>query len=320
MNGSPKPTKTLSRNPEADLVFSQGGSGSVPLKSPVSENDYFIILDVEETQKLGQAGSRVHVRSLIPIQAEWLFDLSPSLLKESAELIWDKKLERVVQHSKISYGQLTLNESFEKPKDLQAAGKILLKEGLGLDLERGDLEIHKLLQACSRFTESEALEEILARIKLASKEPSLGFPSLEGEPFKNWVKEWFNNLTDLSEFKRENFNEKILSLLPHSSVQSLNQLLPNHLTLPKGRRVKIHYRFNKDPWIESRLQDFFGMKEGPKILRGKIPLALHLLAPNKRPVQVTTDLLSFWKNAYPQIRKELSRKYPRHAWPVDPFK
>jgi hypothetical protein len=86
-----------------DLVFSQGGSGSVRLTNVVADSEYFIILDVEETQRLGQS-AKVHVRSLVPLEPEWLLDLSPSLLKESSELAWDKKMERVVQRSKMSYG------------------------------------------------------------------------------------------------------------------------------------------------------------------------------------------------------------------------
>jgi ATP-dependent helicase HrpB len=68
------------------------------------------------------------------------------------------------------------------------------------------------------------------------------------------------------------------------------------------------------------LQDFFGMTEGPRIAGGRVPLVLHLLAPNQRPVQVTTDLAGFWRRTYPQVRRELSRKYPRHAWPENPLK
>ena len=71
-------------------------------------------------------------------------------------------------------------------------------------------------------------------------------------------------------------------------------------------------------WIQSRLQNFFGMKISPVIASGRVPMVLHLLAPNHRPVQVTTGLADFWKRVYPQVRKELSRRYPRHTWPENP--
>lgn len=80
--------------------------------------------------------------------------------------------------------------------------------------------------------------------------------------------------------------------------------------------MKVHYDRGKPPWIESRLQDFFGMRETPRI--GSVPVVVHLLAPNHRPVQVTTDLAGFWERLYPEVRRELSRRYPKHKWPEKP--
>ncbi len=96
----------------------------------------------------------------------------------------------------------------------------------------------------------------------------------------------------------------------------LEKRAPERLRLPGGREVKVHYAPGKPPWIESRLQDFFGVKETPRI--GETPVVVHLLAPNHRPVQVTTDLAGFWERLYPQVRRELSRRYPKHKWPEKP--
>ncbi len=98
----------------------------------------------------------------------------------------------------------------------------------------------------------------------------------------------------------------------------LNDLAPARLKLPSGRQTKIHYERGKQPWIASRLQDFFGMKETPRIGRNQTPLVAHLLAPNQRPVQTTSDLAGFWNRLYPELRRALSRRYPKHAWPEKP--
>jgi ATP-dependent helicase HrpB len=100
--------------------------------------------------------------------------------------------------------------------------------------------------------------------------------------------------------------------------RNLEHFLPETVVLQRGRKVKINYSLHQKPWAASRLQDFFGMKKGPTVMEGKISLTLHLLAPNHRPVQVTQDLESFWENAYPKIRSELCRRYPKHAWPEKP--
>jgi ATP-dependent helicase HrpB len=96
-------------------------------------------------------------------------------------------------------------------------------------------------------------------------------------------------------------------------------MAPERISLPSGRQLKVHYGRSKPPWVESRLQDFFGMAKGPTVLGGRVPLVIHLLAPNQRAVQITDDLAGFWSRHYPAIRRELSRKYPRHAWPDDPL-
>jgi len=89
------------------------------------------------------------------------------------------------------------------------------------------------------------------------------------------------------------------------------------MDLPGRKRVPVTYEDDRAPWMESRLQDFFGLAEGPSA--GGAPIVLHLLSPNLRAVQVTTDLKGFWERHYPSVRKELQRKYPRHRWPDDPL-
>jgi len=108
----------------------------------------------------------------------------------------------------------------------------------------------------------------------------------------------------------------------------LAKMAPERVALARGRQqqqqqqqqqVRVNYERDKSPWIASRLQDFFGMKEAPQVAGGRVPLVLHLLAPNGRAVQVTTDLNGFWTRHYGPLRRQLSRRYPRHAWPENPL-
>jgi ATP-dependent helicase HrpB len=86
--------------------------------------------------------------------------------------------------------------------------------------------------------------------------------------------------------------------------------------IPNG--AAIAYEQDRPPWIAARIQDFFGMSDGPKLANGKVPLVLHILAPNDRPIQVTSDLAGFWDRHYPTLKKELARRYPKHFFPDDP--
>ena len=89
------------------------------------------------------------------------------------------------------------------------------------------------------------------------------------------------------------------------------------VALPGGRKLTVEYAEGQSPAARSRLQDFFGLARGPAIANGRVLLVLHLLAPNGRAQQVTQDLAGFWQRHYPNVRRELMRRYPRHPWPED---
>ncbi len=89
--------------------------------------------------------------------------------------------------------------------------------------------------------------------------------------------------------------------------------------MPSGNRRPLVYEAGKPPVLAVRIQELFGVRETPRVADGRIPVLLHLLGPNGRPQQVTSDLSSFWQNGYPELRKELRRRYPKHAWPDDPL-
>jgi ATP-dependent helicase HrpB len=98
----------------------------------------------------------------------------------------------------------------------------------------------------------------------------------------------------------------------------LDALAPTHVTVPSGSHIPIDYSADT-PVLAVRLQEMFGLADTPAIGNGRIPLTLHLLSPARRPVQVTRDLKSFWKNGYPEVKRDLKGRYPKHHWPDDPW-
>jgi ATP-dependent helicase HrpB len=108
-------------------------------------------------------------------------------------------------------------------------------------------------------------------------------------------------------------------LLPWSARQQLDRSAPDTLTVPSGRDVRIEYSGDGSISVAVKLQELFGLAETPRIGPSKTPITFHLLAPNGRPVQTTQDLKSFWERTYPDVRKELRGRYPRHPWPEDPW-
>jgi ATP-dependent helicase HrpB len=110
--------------------------------------------------------------------------------------------------------------------------------------------------------------------------------------------------------------------LSFQQAQAVDQLAPSHLQVPSGSRIQLDYSDatqEKAPVLAVRLQELFGLSETPRLADGRVPVLLHLLGPNYRPEQITTDLASFWQNTYPQVRKDLRSRYPKHSWPDNPL-
>jgi ATP-dependent helicase HrpB len=107
-------------------------------------------------------------------------------------------------------------------------------------------------------------------------------------------------------------------MLSHEQQQAVETLAPSHITVPTGSRIRVEYRTGADaPVVRVRLQECFGLVDTPHI--DGVPVLMELLSPGFKPVQLTSDLRSFWKGTYFQVRSELRRRYPRHAWPDDPL-
>jgi ATP-dependent helicase HrpB len=310
---------------QLELLLSSGGSVRVENSAALTGSDTYVVLDIQERQHSGQARASTQVQSLCEIKPEWLFDLTG--LRETEQPVWDEARKRVLVASRLTYDQLVLSES---RGDLQPgspaaadAARLMLKEALGIDGARiGTLTAHELIRGLARVAEPEALEALLARISLTARNfPDSGLPDLIAAPyaFGGLLLRLLEGKSSFSELEAIDWPTALLaacggSVAPHQ----LEELTPTAVRLPSGRNARIQYRLDQSPWIESRLQDFFGMKKGPAILRGRLPLTLHLLAPNGRAVQVTTDLEGFWQRGYPELRHALSRRYPRHAWPEKP--
>jgi ATP-dependent helicase HrpB len=111
----------------------------------------------------------------------------------------------------------------------------------------------------------------------------------------------------------------IASSLGHRARQELDRLAPETIPLPSGRTAKLDYRADGSVVASVKLQELFGLADSPRVGARGDAVVFALLAPNGRPVQTTRDLRSFWGTTYPEVRKELRARYPRHPWPEDPW-
>jgi ATP-dependent helicase HrpB len=295
-----------------ELLLAAGGTAELADSSVVREAPLVVVVDVEERGVAGgaPASTRPKVRTASAIEADWLIDGAPDALRETRELRWNAASERVEKVERLLYDQITLDEKVGAPgdDDADAAARVLAQAALAA--------------GASRFGVGDggaALARLRARLAfLAGPAPDAGSTPPDDAALAAALTERCRGAASFAELGAAPLHDALWEGLTAEQRRGLEQLAPERVALAGGRQVKVEYEPGKPPWIESRLQDFFGMSDGPRVARGRVAVVLHLLAPNQRAVQVTTDLAGFWDRHYPAIRKELMRKYPRHSWPEEP--
>lgn len=278
-----------------EILLSGGQTATLSEQSVVSEAPFLVAVEAEQSPE----GRKTLVRIASAIEPEWLLEREE--VQEEDELVWNEERGRVERQERIRYGSLVLHESRSIPPPSAEVSALLAREAL---------------RTWDRLVDAEAFRATRARLALAHEHVP-EFPALDDESLRAALARMAEGMVALEELRSLDPLEALLTGLLGEERGRWERLFPARIALPSGRQLPIHYEEGRPPWIESRLQDFFGMEKGPAIAGGRIPLTLHLLAPNQRAVQVTQDLAGFWERHYPSLRKELGRRYPKHAWPED---
>lgn len=293
---------------ERTLVLAGGGSARLAESSVVRSAPWAVALVIEERRRAGTGGGEPQVLSAAAIDPEWLVDLFSEAIEEHEELHFDSERGRVVGRSELRYGGLVIEAS--KIQHLPpAASKVLADAAIDIGVEHfiGGAE------------GGQRLESLVARTAFAATmDPAI--PVINADLARLILIELCDGLGSFAELRRADLRAHLEARVRAAVGDRLDRIAPTHASLPSGRRVAIRYSSDpsETPSIASRLQDFFGSEQGPRIADGRVALVLHLLAPNRRDVQVTTDLAGFWERHYPALRRALMRRYPRHAWPENP--
>ena len=153
--------------------------------------------------------------------------------------------------------------------------------------------------------------------------PELGLPDLSDAALLAGLDDWlapaYAGKTRLDALDAEELSRALKSLLDWPLARRVDELAPERIVVPSGQERRIDYASGREPALAVKLQELFGLAETPRIADGRVPLTLHLLSPAGRPLQVTRDLRSFWERTWPEVRKEMKGRYPRHPWPEDPW-
>ena len=299
-----------------DLLLAGGGAAQLSPESVVHQAEFLVAVDAEDRREPGRGrssirGGKTLVRLASAIEPEWLLDLFTNEISEKTEVQWNAQAERVEIVQRLMYDQLVLDES----RSSGAAGEEVTKM----------LAEAALTAGVDTFIERAIIDRFLARVEFVARNfPEAKFPVFSEDDVRASLVKLCEGRRSFAELREAiqagGLLRNLQQRLSPEQERLLATMAPEHVALTGRRQVRLNYERDKPPWLASRLQDFFGMKEGPRIAGGKVAVVLHLLAPNHRPVQVTTDLAGFWTRHYPQVRRELGRRYPRHAWPENPLK
>ena len=297
-----------------EVVLAGGGSARLDEASVVREAPLLVAVDADERRErrgpvplpTSGRGGQVLVRVASAATPEMILELFPDALRWEEELAWNAEGGRVDAFERMRYRDLVLEESRKPVPDPERAAAVLAEAALA--------------RGARSFAEEGEIDRLLARVAFAARAaPGSGIVPLTEEDVAAALREACAGRRSFAELRESGIGPSLLGRLAPAGRALLERLAPERVTLGGGRAVKVNYEAgDKPPWVESRLQDFFGAVRGPALGAGRIPLVMHLLAPNLRAVQVTTDLAGFWDRHYPALRRELMRRYPRHAWPEDP--
>ena len=294
------------RRSEREILFAGGGTAALAAESGVEGVDLVIAVDAEERRE--GRGPRMLVRAASAIEADWLLDRFLDRIEDRMDVVWNEQAERADVSRRLLYEGLPLEESTARP------------EGEALVLASRELFRAARAKGWRAFARGDDLDRFLLRLRFAAKHcPDAGFPEVSDAEIERLLGALCEGRRSFAELREADLGSAIHGLVPQGAARKLHEVAPDAIVLPGGRKAKVTYSEDRPPFMESRLQDFFGMRQGPSAAMGRVPIVLHLLAPNQRAVQVTTDLAGFWERHYPSIAKELRRKYPRHAWPDDPL-
>ena len=284
-------TDRVAKRLSARALALAGGKAELAETSVVRDAPLMVAVDAE------QRGSSVLVRVASEVTPEQLVEIAPDRLDERATVEWSSSSERAERVTRLVYDGLAIEET-RSPATGPEASALLLRAAhdKGLTALAGD-----------------SLDDLRLRVAFAHSADA-SIPLLEDAALEDALRACCEGRSSFAELREAGALDLVRASLP---IAKIDRLAPTRITLPSGRVARITYEPGKPPFVASRMQDFFGLRETPRA--GGVPLVLHLLAPNQRAVQVTSDLAGFWERHYPKIRKELMRKYPRHAWPEDPL-
>jgi ATP-dependent helicase HrpB len=277
-----------------------GRRGTLARDTVVRRSPLMVIAEIQEIG--GKPGDVNTVLSLATeIQLDWLRELFPNDLQSVIRVSFDTVSTRVRAEDVLQFRDLVVASRRVEPPPADAAARLLADEILA-----GRLKLSKWDHSVEQW--------ILRLNRLAAWCPDFGLPPIGPEERRHIIEQLCHGAASYKDLKDREVKPVVKSWLSPAQHDLLETHAPERVVLSNGRTPKVTYEADGPPFIALRIQELFGVSQTPRIAAGRVPLGVHILAPSMRPVQVTQDLASFWREHYPRIKSELQRKYPKHEW------
>ena len=274
--------------------------GVLARESVVQHSPLFVAAEIREIE--GRGGDVNTILSLgTAIETEWLRELFPDDLKSDLHVQFDAQQKRVLAAELLRFRGLALAAKRIDPPPAEAAARLLADEIIAERLLLPNWD--------------HSVEQWLARLNLLCTHcADLQLPAITDDDKKSIIEQLCHGAVSYKDIKEREVKPIVTSWLSHTQRELLDKYAPERLTLPNDRTPKVNYENGKSPFISLRIQELYDVNQTPKIAMGRVPVTVHILTPGMKPIQVTQDMASFWREHYPKIKSELARKYPKHFW------
>ncbi|MFD1178547.1 ATP-dependent helicase C-terminal domain-containing protein, partial [Paenibacillus puldeungensis] len=296
------PDRIASRRPDGRYLLRNGRGAILMVKESLGTASYLALADVDDE------GTEGRILLAAPLDENDLYTYYRKEIAEETSAIWDDEAGMVRARWRQRLGAIVLKERPEAKPSPEQITKALLQaiNEKGVTILPWNEKARKLQ------------ERLLFLHRLDDRWPDVSDKALT-ETAKEWLAPYLQGIRKRSDLEALSLYSILENQLEWGQQQELNNEAPTHLLVPSGSKIQIHYEGPQAPYAAVRLQEVFGMMATPRIGYGRVPITLHLLSPAGRPVQVTSDLQSFWQHTYFDVKKDLKGRYPKHYWPDDPL-
>ena len=284
------------------FLLRNGRGASLPESDPLASSPWIVAAELDGK------GRESLVYLAAPVEQDEIERHFADQIEREESVAWDAEAKAVRARRRERLGALVLREAALSNPDPDTVTAALLEgiaaEGIGaLGWSKGAAQLRDRIAFLHMHDET--------------------WPDVSDGALTAGLAEWLGpyvyGMTRLDEVQRIDLHEVLLGMLGWERRTAVDELAPSHITVPSGSRIAIEYSNPESPGLAARLQELFGMTETPRVAGGRVPLLIHILSPAHRPVQLTTDLASFWRSGYFEVKKDLKGRYPKHYWPDDPL-